>query len=1068
MKLIKYFSFLSFLVFHNTVYSQLVEPTFEKYSAPSLIEPSPEAFSIGKFGFQSPNFFVGKPNISIPIYSLEFEDIVIPINLIYDMPGFKTKQEASWVGLGWTLNSTATITRKINSGDDLYNPNDFRRGYIYLPDFQNAPKPPKEGSDDLIVGAGMYSDIQAQPNLECYIYDTEQDIFSASIFGDNLKFVLSKYSTAVNNIIRGKCLNSKGYKIELNLTTNDFSITFPNGYIYRFEHKLKSRTMSNNWSLCDNWSISSWNLSEIESPYGTKVHFGYKYTTPKVVKGTLNRRFSKNVKYCSYTFGTSTAGVTLPPAYDYDYWIESEENYLGSISTSNESIIFETSNRSDLKEVNGSFTLQKLDKIRLNYKYKDGQNGFTYSQLKKEILFNSNYFESEKLDTNHPKYGSRHKYLRLKLNSVTVGEEKYQFDYNYDPDSQNHPDINKEELNFDYWGYYNAGNYNTLLLPFSVPNFPIPIPRVTMLVNSVPTQWAPQFCSGGNNNGVKREGNFTESSRRVLNKVIYPTKGYTEYIYESHEIKLSDNEIIYWESANPTLSPSGPYRNKQIGGLRIKEMIDRDMFGEIVSKRSFEYSELNNNVSSGKLMNENISSITYHQIYNNPTDPGIGSQLAAIVDEIFEYYKINSDPMTSLHSESNGSHIGYWRVEEVFNHNFDPSQSYRTDRYFKTTTIVDRVPYYKDQCTYSNMPGSHSIMLSNIPYLMSQNPQDKWKSRIASYYSDMQENGTIYKEEHFDIQNTLKQRISYYQSWLIDSEYHLNFVYSRGGGCWNSQGPQVDQYVTYSNDLERYALTGKTVYDYHANGTLQSDYDYTYNNKWKLSSTKYELNNDEYETFLYYLEDFASNATSNLQNLENLNINEYPLKIVETKNGQQIGGQVLELDGIGRVINTYDYRGAITPPTAHNSNQYFPTNYNLETSLNYYGNENRVKEIKPRAGIPSTFLWGYGNKYVLAKIDGLDFSEFQSLNCSYNTNNLSWSNNNSGIESELNSIRSCVENSGYLIETYTMDPLFGIEYKRNISNKISRYEYDQYGRLEKIKNHDNDDVFGFKYHYSKK
>ena len=64
--------------------------------------------------------YTGTVNVEIPICTIELKDISIPVSLTYNTSGIKVEQEASTVGLGWSLNVGGAITKTILGENDLY------------------------------------------------------------------------------------------------------------------------------------------------------------------------------------------------------------------------------------------------------------------------------------------------------------------------------------------------------------------------------------------------------------------------------------------------------------------------------------------------------------------------------------------------------------------------------------------------------------------------------------------------------------------------------------------------------------------------------------------------------------------------------------------------------------------------------------------------------------------------------------------------------------------------------------------------------------------------------------
>ncbi len=55
----------------------------------------------------------GTLNVTIPLYTLDYAGIKIPITLNYAAEGIRSGQESSEVGLGWSINSVGAIKRRV-------------------------------------------------------------------------------------------------------------------------------------------------------------------------------------------------------------------------------------------------------------------------------------------------------------------------------------------------------------------------------------------------------------------------------------------------------------------------------------------------------------------------------------------------------------------------------------------------------------------------------------------------------------------------------------------------------------------------------------------------------------------------------------------------------------------------------------------------------------------------------------------------------------------------------------------------------------------------------------------
>lgn len=88
-------------------------------TVPTVIPVSPNAAALGKYGEIPVGLYTGIPKIEVPIYNINIDNTSIPVTLNYHAGGVKVEEIASWVGLGWSLNSGGVISRTIRGKDDL-------------------------------------------------------------------------------------------------------------------------------------------------------------------------------------------------------------------------------------------------------------------------------------------------------------------------------------------------------------------------------------------------------------------------------------------------------------------------------------------------------------------------------------------------------------------------------------------------------------------------------------------------------------------------------------------------------------------------------------------------------------------------------------------------------------------------------------------------------------------------------------------------------------------------------------------------------------------------------------
>lgn len=112
----------SFLIPVDTIYVDNLPCNYvaDEITFPTVTPKSPEASAFQKYGETEINEYTGNPAISIPLYTLSYKGIEVPLSLTYDRGGIQVSQEASWVGLGWSLNVGGCINYVCQGGNDQW------------------------------------------------------------------------------------------------------------------------------------------------------------------------------------------------------------------------------------------------------------------------------------------------------------------------------------------------------------------------------------------------------------------------------------------------------------------------------------------------------------------------------------------------------------------------------------------------------------------------------------------------------------------------------------------------------------------------------------------------------------------------------------------------------------------------------------------------------------------------------------------------------------------------------------------------------------------------------------
>lgn len=91
----------------------------------NVFPPSPEAAALAKFADIPVSLYTGVPKISIPLLKITERDLLLPVTLDYHTSGHKVEDQATRLGLGWSLNAGGIVTRVIRGLPDEYAPGGF-------------------------------------------------------------------------------------------------------------------------------------------------------------------------------------------------------------------------------------------------------------------------------------------------------------------------------------------------------------------------------------------------------------------------------------------------------------------------------------------------------------------------------------------------------------------------------------------------------------------------------------------------------------------------------------------------------------------------------------------------------------------------------------------------------------------------------------------------------------------------------------------------------------------------------------------------------------------------------
>lgn len=539
----------------------------------TLLFPQNPSVSSGEGLFRS-DVYSGTPNVSFPIHTVVAKDITVPITLNYTGGnGIKVNEEASWVGLGWNLNTGAFIVQSVKGKNDFlktygyYEARSFTIPYFYESNGKTLPIHDNINRD-------CWNNMTQINNVDITQYDLEPDVFTLYMNGSKTNFYFDKDGYIHVDGDASLIISCRMLKTNDLLLTNSYGFTIQTkeGLIYTFDNgesittdeldELQNKTIMSTYFLSSIYSNKSketvtFNYDILEYLYGYMLWaqtymWAYNKT---IVNLNTSQSYAGGPEGKAYNCEMCT-GLRKKDVYDlmplYDAYICPNTectSLIQSINSQSDVVKYLTVPKF-LKSITTSSNTEKVyfnmsfrnDKARA-YKL-DDISVFRIDELNKETLlkkqkFTYSYFQSDDnlnplspVKTYHT-YASEgdplKKGLRLKLTQIqefgsNSVDKKLPIGFEY------YEDVKlpyKSTFDIDYWGYY---NYD----PSGIK------PHNGALVSS-------------NLASINRNPTPSVAHAGLIKRVVYSTNNFLEYQYEPAYAGVRLKNIKLYDGTYKTL-----------------------------------------------------------------------------------------------------------------------------------------------------------------------------------------------------------------------------------------------------------------------------------------------------------------------------------------------------------------------------------------------------------------------------------------------------------------------------------------------------------------------------------
>ena len=1048
---------------------------------PEIIPPSPTSYELGKYGDVNVGYFNGTIQPSIPAFEYKTNNLKIPISLSYSSNGIKVDQLATNVGLGWNLNIGGVISRVVRGKPDEDRDTQIPQNII-----------------------GNYNSDEAIQYFESYSIgnsdvDTSVDVFNYNFLGKSGKFVLDENK----NIVQ---LEPNGLKIEM---INGFTITDELGVKYYFS--IYETTANRNYGQGhDLWSLdvkTAWYLSKVSHPKGDEIYFNYasdnytydsgknqylKILAPSFQSGctgsisngisvsqigTTMSRISGAKKVTEITNNLTSDKIVVSykanPEVNINNLIQKVGLYNGEgleIESLNFNYLTTPVNRVFLKEVTLKDTNKKysfkyispeLLPERLSFSqdhwgYYNGENNSYFfpnpSKMNnvEELLANQNIGADKEVSTVHSQYG-----ILEEITYPTKGKTRFEY--------ENNSYWGTKEIMPNKKGVFLQVNTSILEGSKSVSD---DITNVK-ITQEVPINKSILFdnynCSGEEEiphhtkanilveNLTKTQGNIfiqktTSGNYSLGNSLsISPTD-----TYDNVYINLEANSTyrITLSVSKPCLSSSLSFsyyegestfvdENFLLGGLRVKKQVNISSSAQNETKTFFYGKKEATNQSSGvKGVNPwYISNIIERRICS--TEETTGSITCNYKD--ITYKSITSSSLRNLYNSSTFNTDYRYVTVSYGGDNFEGGgEEYEyiihqdAGGYLIKGNYIDRHP--RDNSGWSN-----GLLKKKTIF----------RKDIANFF-------TIKEAQNFYVRDTSINDIVY--GFSIKKNFDLTCTFS-SPNVLNIENLDVME-SRYKVHWHYLSQTTEKQYDNDGLNPIITTTNYFYDNPNHLQQTRTEVINSKGEvlkTETKYAHDINDTRLINEHRIAE------PIE-VKTYKG----------------TNLLNHQRTIYDSSHNTSNLYLPNKIQiakegqiLEDRIIYhtYNDKGNPVEVSKKDGTHIVYIWGYNQTQPIAKIESATLSDIsttiisdiQTKSNADNDRTIGNIGKEGTLRIALNTLRTSLPNAQ--VTTFTYDPLIGVTSITDPRGQAIYYEYDDFNRLEFVKDADGNLLKEHKYHY---
>ena len=996
------------------------------------VPPSPQAVAFNRLGDYQVSNNYGAPDISIPLFEIDFHGYKIPLALHYEATPLKPGYNYDVTGLGWTLSGNSCVSRTIKDRADEY-------GYFNNP-FELDPF--SHSSGQLL----RYMDNMNQLDQLNYQYDVYNIVLPT---GRTIPFFMYKQNgvmtyklPSLDNNVQITCYYGTN-------SIDSFMVKDENAVKYHF--RVADKTTNDFENGVNALRNVTWLLTSIDIP--SKGTITYEYTSLQTINTyTISEPLIRVSRLTSQMSGDANerkinVGKTLQsqsPRYSM--------RFLSRISYGPTKVDFNYTNDglhmsnivvSDCNTTVRTFTL--------------GLNGSALTSLVISGPGNSESLTySFSYTGNNP--GNYTDYWGNRCNSNS----------NYD--------LGNFNMRFDYIGIDTADFKSRL----SEDGFP------ARFIANKPNDLSYYYK-------IKLQSTTSGETRQptspqyhcVLQSITYPNGGQTTFNYENHRFPTAtaeDGDFVFDRRSQ---------RIVEGGGFRIESVINWAADGSIASKDYYRYGyrcsdvaqrnfplplpntyNINDHTGCGEaVVDPNLLTFMTYSHATKVTTPldfqrmalGLPSGFSNIVniDGTASWWDAYFSASTFRSLLGGRRPVVYPEITVYHGHPYEPDECksktvYKYDIYSYQlapqnyylssiySTVSPDTAYY-EPLYYNEGSGSalNNCVHRGSRLICMENPAKRHQLKSKSDYSYNSASGTweLVAEENY-LYNVDNKSI---QTYIFDSDvsrgHCANHTLEMGSGCSLSSFALSDFYKNYTQIFGRNVLSDKTTTTLREYGTNSPD-----NTQTEIYSYLYSgvLSTRNYTDMIYGIRHAYPNSC------DKSDVNSYIGQIsgnvdpvitaMKSRNmlASLITSETYTLTPWSYLLNgtkiDYAFFGNEILPAIVSENNGNVYERSVEVkSYDSYANPTEILDWK--TGIYSVLLWDVYGRYLIAMIKNARLSQIQDIA----------QLRAASSQTRYSMLKTSFQNA--LIQTWDYIPLVGVSSFTDVNGQTLLYEYDGLGRL---------------------